>query len=519
MIDPELFVREHRRKEMKFWHRVGDSMHIKVYQLLNFLVCYLGACKVRIGETTYLATKFKNKVEIVDIETLSQKLVKYVRSKFPDLKGVIDRTDILDALVEKSITFYNKKILNFLPIYDLPVNTDTKTTCEIPYQNVVVRVHKNLIKLIPYIDYKHNVLANQINDRIFKLTSRIFESEFVKFTWNLAGHSPDRFKVLCCVIGYLSHRYKDPANPKMIILIDQVIGELEGANGGSGKSLFIKSIGKIRNLIEVSGKKFQTNQRFALQRVDIWTDVVLVNDASKNENLENWYNITADGLITERKYEKEQYRSYEDSFKVAMTTNHMIKQPEGNSSERRKHEVEVSDYYGKELTPQQEFGHNLFNDWNEEEWNLFDNFIIYCVQYYLQFGLLESPIININKRKLLSEVGVELVEFMNDKINTGITKFHKKDTYDEFVKGGFINRKYIPQRNSFSRKLKKYFVYKELNYTETPSDSRKYFELITDKKMNEITTQTIKDRVVKYHTVDTDNKLTRLENNLKQLKQ
>ena len=514
-MDAQKFVDHYRNLEMKFWHFSTKGMQIRIYQLLNFLIDILHVCKVKIHENTYLAIKIKNKVELIDIEKLSQKLILYIQDEFPNSKGIINKVGILDALIEKSITFYNKNILTFLPIYNVPVNNDTKNTCEIAYGNKVLHIHKDKIVEIDYDNYNSNILLNQIIDRSFVKLQQVLKGEFARYTWNLAGHSLQRFKVLCCVIGYLTHRYKDPANPKMIILIDQVISELDIARGGSGKSLFLKGVGHIRNLIEVSGKKFQSNQRFAFQRVDIWTDVILVNDASKNENLENWYNVLADGFVMERKYEKEQFIPYDLSFKVAMTTNHMIRQPEGNSSERRKHEVEVSEYYGKELTPQQEFGHNLFNDWDSSEWNEFDNFIVFCVQYYLEFGLLESPKINILKRKLIAEVGIEMIEFIDDKIAEGVTKFHKKDMYDEFVKGGFINRKYIPQRNSFTRKLKKYFEYNELNYTEVPSDSKKYIQLITDNKMDEITTQTIKDKDTNYTIVDTDNKLKRLDNKLK----
>lgn len=514
-MNAKKFVDLYKEKEIKFWKKEGRVTKINVYQYLNFLTQILDICKVKIYKTTYLAVKTDNIIDLVDIEQISQKVISYVKSKFPNVYGTINRTDILDALVEKSVTFYNDKILNHLPIYEIPLLIDTKSYSEIAFRNGVVKIENGDHKLITYDDYHNLLLKKQIIERDYIDINHKCRGVFSKFVWNLSNRSVKRFKVLCSILGYLMHRYKDPANPKMIILIDQVIAELETSMGGSGKSLVISALSHIRNLVEVSGKKFQSNQRFAFQRVDIWTDIVLVNDASKNENLENWYNILADGFMMERKYEKEQFIPYDYSFKVAMTTNHMIKQPEGNSSERRKHEVEVSDYYGKDLTPEQDFGHILFNDWKANEWNQFDNFVVFCLEYYLQFGLITPPIINILKRKLISEVGIALIEFMDEKIQSGVTKFHKKDTYDEFIKGGYVDRKYIPQRNSFTRKLKKYFEYKELNHTETPSDSKKYFELITNDKIKELTTKSLKDCDVKYTLVDTDKKLTRLENQLK----
>lgn len=517
-LKPRDFIQLYKKQLIKFWHLKGGILKLNPYQLIQFFSTILFVCKVRLHDTTFLAINKNNQVELVDIETISQKFIHYVENNFPDEGGIISRTAILDLIVGQSVTYYNTKVINHLPIYNIKVKPDTKNICFLTFDNEIIEITKDSVVQIEYQDFYFPVLVNRKIKRVFKNIAKKLRGDYVKFIWNLSGHSPYRFKVFCTVLGYLIHNYKDPANPKMIILIDQVIGELEAANGGSGKSLFFKGLSHIRNLVELSGKKLQSNSRFALQRIDACTDIILVNDASKNENLENWYNITADGFMTERKYEKEQFIPHHLSPKVCLTSNHMIRRPEGNSSERRVHEIEVSDYYGKDLSPHDEFGRNLFGDeWISKDWREFDNFIIFCVQYYLQFGLLTPPKINILKRKLISEVGIELIEFMDDKILQEITKFHKKDTYDEFVKGGFINRKYIPQRNSFTKKLKKYFEYKQLNYTEVPSDSKKYFELLTDDKIEEITTQTIKDKVVDYKLVDTENKLTRLDNKLKTL--
>ncbi|WP_407557335.1 primase-helicase family protein [Winogradskyella sp. 4-2091] len=516
--DAKTFVDYYKDQSIKFWHKNGDAVLLKAYQLIRFLKLKLYVCKVRLHETTHLAIKRYNQIELVDNEAIAQKFITYVEDYFPDDKGILSKTMVLDLIVGQSTSYYNNKVFNHLPIYNVTIKPDTKDTCYLTFAHQVVKITKHELQQIPYHELDIAVFNNRKIDRRFKRNKNKLRGDYVKFVWNLSGHSPYRFKVFCTVLGYLIHNYKDPANPKMVILIDQVIGELEAANGGSGKSLFFKAIGHIRNLVELSGKKLQSNSRFAFQRIDVWIDVILVNDASKTENLENWYNITADGFMTERKYEKEQFIPHHLSPKICLSSNHMIRRPEGNSSERRVHEIEVSDYYGKDLSPNEEFERNLFGDeWTDKDWREFDNFIVFCVQYYLQFGLLTPPKINILKRKLIAEVGIELIEFMDDKITQGITKFHKKDTYDEFVKGGFINRKYIPQRNSFTRKLKKFFEYKQLNYTETPSDSKKYLELLTDVKIEDVTTQTLKDKVVDYKLVDTPNKLTRLDNTLKTL--
>lgn len=511
----EAFVQQCILGQRKFWHNDKGKTVIKFYQLLIYLIMQLHVCKVRIVGNTYLAIKKNNIVDLIDKETVAQKFINHIEEEFPNEYGIINKVAILDAVVEKSDRYYNKYVFNHLPIHDITIKHDTETTCYLNYLNGVLEIDKGSTTLIGFQDFKHAILKNRIIRRKWNRSKRKLKGDFVKFVWNLAGHSPYRFKVLCSTIGYGVHNYKDPAIPKMVILIDQVIAELNSNNGGSGKSLLIKGLGRVRNLVELSGKRLKTTSRFSMQRVDAFTDILLVNDASKYENIDDWYNILADGATVERKYEKEQILSAKDSPKVIMTSNHMVQRSEGNSSERRIHEIEVSDYYGKDRNPQDEFGRNLYDDFNSDDWEQFDNFIVFCIQYYLQFGLLAPAKINILKRKLLSEVGIELVEFMDDKLEQGTTKFHKKDTYDEFVKGGFIARKYIPQRNSFTRKLKKYFEYKQLDYTEVPSDSKRYFEVLTEEKLEEHTVQTLSDKQVDYKLVDTPNKLKRTENKLK----
>lgn len=515
-LNAEDFVQQLIKTNTKFWQTTRGKISINFYQLLIYLISNLNITKVRILNNTYLACKQDNVIELIESEDIAQRFIQHIEDVFPDEKSLINKIGILDAVVEKSEKYYNKHVINHLPVIDVTIKNDTKTNCYIAFENGVLDISRDATKLISLKDFKNHILENRIIRRKFERSCRKLKGDFVKFVWNLAGHSPYRFKVLCSTIGYLIHNYKDPVTPKMVILIDQVIGELETNNGGSGKSLLLKSIGYIRNLVELSGKRLQTTNRFALQRVDAFTDVILVNDARKNENLDNWYNISSDGTTIERKYQKEQILSAEDSPKIAFTSNHMIVRSEGNSSERRVHETEISDWYNKDNTPQDEFGRNLFDDFNSDDWKDFDNFMVYCVEYYLQFGLLTPPKINILKRKLLSEVGVELVEFIDEKLAEGITKFHKKDTYDEFVKGGYINRKYIPLRNSFTRKLKKYFEYKGLAYNETPSDSKNYIELITEEKLQEITSKSIKDVDTDYRLIDTDGKLNQLNKQLKQ---
>jgi len=81
----------------------------------------------------------------------------------------------------------------------------------------------------------------------------------------------------------LLHSYQNDAKPKAIIFNDEMISE-DIPNGGSGKGLIHKSIGKLKNLVFENGKKFY-------QKVNKDTQNFLMDDVGKNFNFEDLFSI------------------------------------------------------------------------------------------------------------------------------------------------------------------------------------------------------------------------------------
>jgi len=152
-----------------------------------------------------------------------------------------------------------------------------------------------------------------------------------------------------------------------------------------------------------------------------------------------------------------------DSPKITISTNYTIK-GEGPSFNRRIFEVEIANYFNDTHTPFDEFKHDLFTEWNKEEWANFDNYMVRCVQYYLKYGLVESKKINLDLRKLINNLGAEFIEFMESKPLKELK--YKKEVRDEF------NRLYpnIAKYNTaqkFNAKVKEYCKFYNLNLIET----------------------------------------------------
>ena len=421
---------------------------------------------------------------------------------------------IESAWINKTPQLFSPLNLKFLPTIIINTHFDTEDSCFLYFKNAVVKITKKGFELINYKDLDGYVFNEQIINRHFnpKKVKKLFRNtNFAKFIYNISDKKIQRSKAFLSLIGYLLHRFKKASNTKAIVLLDQSINELNAAHGGTGKSLLIKSLSYFRELCELPGKDFSSNNQFSFQRATPTTNIISINDVRANFNFESMYGRVTDNFTINRKYKDEIEIPFERSPKIVLSSNFMIKAPSGHSTERRKYEIELSEHYGSHLTVYDEFQQQFFEDWNEFEWNEVTLFIIFCIRYYLNYGLVEADPVNLIERRLISELGADLLDFLDEKFAEK-PKYHKKELFNEFKNGGYVDRRYAPTQRTFTVKLKKYCEYKNLAYKETPSNSKAFFEIITQKA--EQTLLTIEDVDADYKTVDTPNKMTRLVNKM-----
>ena len=117
----------------------------------------------------------------------------------------------------------------------------------------------------------------------------------------------------------------------------------------------------------------------------------------------------------------------------------------------------MSSYFGSNYTPIDEFGHQLFDDWDEDEWQRFDTFMIQCVQYYLENGLVKHNFNNLELRKFIKETSSEFAEWTGeldgkrnaDNIPVNV-RINKKQAYESFTEEHQDLKKWLTQR-TFTR--------------------------------------------------------------------
>jgi hypothetical protein len=213
-------------------------------------------------------------------------------------------------------------------------------------------------------------------------------------------------------IGYLLHTYKDKADQKAVIFNDEEIDD--NPNGGSGKSLMLTALGHIRKIVKIDGKLFNPGKNdFAYSRVNPDTQVLAFDDVKKHFNFEQLFSLITEGIPVNRKNKDEYYIPYERSPKIVITTNYVIAGA-GGSHDRRRHEVEFNQYFNAHHSPIDEYGCKLFDQWTQEEWSYFDNYMISNIKYYLEHGLYQTTGINSDIKKFIQNTCKEFYDFVED---------------------------------------------------------------------------------------------------------
>ena len=373
-------------------------------------------------------------------------------------RGLIDAFE----LMANTTHYFDSKFLSMVKSIDVKFNRDTANTSYVYYQNAVVKTTKYNTEILNYSDINDLIWKNQVIKRDIKIKEES-DGVFKTFIWKLSGENVERYYTLKSVIGYLMHSYQNEAKPKAIIFNDEMISE-DIPNGGSGKGLIHKAIGHIKNIVIEDGKKFDSKNQFAYQKVNKDTQIFLMDDVPKRFNFESLFSIITEGMTVEKKGKDSYQIPFEESPKISITTNYTVN-GSGASHERRVFEVEIANHFNDNWTPEMEFKQLFFSEWDDKEWASFDNFMIRAVQFFLKNGLVQSDKVNLKFRKFKNESGAEFIEFMDSKKFDG-NAINRKEFRDDF------NRQYptlakFNTAQSFNKKVRSYCEFNEISFEES----------------------------------------------------
>ena len=328
--------------------------------------------------------------------------------------------------------FFKEDFLSMLPEIEINFINDTAEESFLFFNNVAVKVEKETVTEIEYDQLHGWVWEDQMIPRDFSPCEEK-GAQFQKFIHNVAGDEPDRIASIESTIGFLMHGYKDPGYCPAVIINDENISD--NPEGGTGKGIFITAISHLKKTVEIDGKSFTFDKAFPYQTVQQDTQTLIFDDVRANFDFERLFSVITQGITLEKKNKDAIKIPFNKSPKIAITTNYAIR-GSGNSFDRRKWELEFKQFYNKDFTPQDEFGCRLFDDWTDDQWSLFDNYMVGNLKEYLNVGFIKSQFKNLPTRKFISETSHEFFEWITDKENhygaLGI-KHIKKSVYDAFI--------------------------------------------------------------------------------------
>jgi hypothetical protein len=365
--------------------------------------------------------------------------------------------------------FFKEEFLSMLSTIEIYFIADSKDSSYLYYKNCAIKISKDGVTTLDYLDLGGYVWKDHVIDRNFNLCSVTEKCDFKKFVSNINGGDLHRVRAMESTIGFLLHGYKNLSFCPAVILNDEVISD--NPEGGTGKGLLMSALSKMKKLVVIDGKSFAFERSFAYQLVSADTQILCFDDVRKHFDFERLFSVVTEGLTLEKKNKDAIKIPFSRSPKIAITTNYAIKGA-GNSFARRKWELELHQYYTKEFTPLDEFGKLMFGDWNDDDWCEFDNYMIGCLTNYLRTGLVKSKFVNLKIRQLSAETCHEFIEWcglVDTHHNREVmlqpdTRLYKNELYsnfiDEYPDYGPRGRMSV-SRTKFYKWLIAYGIYKE----------------------------------------------------------
>jgi SOS response regulatory protein OraA/RecX len=473
---------EEENSKQTFWDRndkgVIKIIHIQFKQFLEDNGFYKYCPE---GGKNYIFVKVTNNL----IDHTSDKEIKdFVLTHLLELDDVAVYNYFAD-----NTRFFKEEFLSLLSTIEIYFIADNKDSSYLYYKNCAVKITKEGVTTLDYLDLGGYVWKDHVIDRNFNPCTVDSQFDFKRFIANINAGDISRIKTMESTIGFLLHGHKNLSFCPAVILNDEVISD--NPEGGTGKGLIMNALSNMKKLVVIDGKSFNFEKSFPYQLVSADTQILCFDDVKKHFDFERLFSVITEGLTLEKKNKDAIKIPFSKSPKVSITTNYAIKGA-GNSFARRKWELELHQYYSMNFTPHDEFGRMMFGDWNDDDWCEFDNYMIGCLIGYLRTGLVKSKFVNLKIRQLSAETCHEFIEWCglvdSNERNVMLqpdVRLYKNDLYSNFVDE---YPDYSPRgrmsisRTKFYKWLVSYAMYKEGTMPEEDRDQMGRWIIIKTKK-------------------------------------
>lgn len=415
-----------------------DKVTLNIHATMQYLA-FCGFCKQIIPNSSnamFYLVRGKSFEEVTP-QTISSFLVEVVKRK-TDSK---ERIEAVTKLLHR--TTYIKENL---PVKRLKKHTDTKETTYLYFAGEqTVAITKEGYNVLSGIDgyvQKNAILPHYFNYRQEK-------GKFEQFVEKIAGDE-ERKSAFMTGIGFLVNRYKDEIHNRILVFTDGNMYE----DGGSGKSLLLKSFQHVRNYLSIDAKhNNESNERFMFGKITPNHDIVHIQDLQKLQ-FERLFNMVTGDFTVQQKNKVAVDIKFEDAPKFAISCNILPKQ-DNNSIVRRVVNFELTDYWISHNV-EDELGYLFGSNWTEIDWQEYFSFIVRCVREFHTKGLVAPSTFCLEERLNQAQYGDALEVFRA--IEQGAFQ-EQRFTIQEVLKWAYEKFDYKPMWSTrkFAKKFNKYF--------------------------------------------------------------
>jgi hypothetical protein len=467
----------------KFWTTSVDrNGKVKVsflYGKLSQLLANNGIYRLSLGKDSWNLIKIKNNVvRYFERDEYFTFLLDFVQKSKDPNSGYVE-----ESLRRAVGTLTTDSIMLNVQRAEINWHKDTKDKTFLYFQNKVVAVDKKgAVISMKYHDLDGFIWDTQILKRNFELAdsfSIVRQSDYARFVSCISSHDKHRIEAMESAIGYLLCGYKNRSYSPAVILNDESISD--DPNGGTGKGIFVTALKNFKRVANIDGKQWKPDKSFLYQQVNLDTQIMAFEDVRQGFDFEQLFSVITEGVVVEKKGETAFEIPFDTSPKVLITTNYTIK-GSGNSHVRRRFELEFAQYFRHDHTPLQEFGRMLFDDWEDADWLMFDNYMVFCLMRYMVTGLQQAPHVNLEYKLIVAETNKDFMDWISEKpLKERIYKAEWKDNFVEDYPEMKVKPWFTPNaQRLFNKWMERYMTYKGIKFEDSHNNGLKFWQILTD---------------------------------------
>jgi hypothetical protein len=400
---------------------------------------------------------------------------------------------------------FNEKNLQNLKPLEVEVHRHTKESAVFYFKNKFVRIQATGPTLHDYSElngkcvFEDNIIKHEITlintadkEEIDLAEKAVCFGDFLRkismvtdpiSKVPIAEQSEEKLAFLMQLLGYLLHDYRQKG------LTDFGVIFSDDEAGGTGKGILFQALRELTNVCLIDCKKKRIFDPISLThetRIKVYNDI-----QPKFFNFEEVYNEITDGGTIHYKNGHEENIDYKETWKVALTSNHIIRG--SNDSDLRRQKVfNMHIFFNKNRTVQGHYGHSFFSeDWQPKDWIFFFNMMFECVVCWLGSGYNISFQDNeYELRKIEAEYPIEFQQYV-DSLKAGL--YPTGQLYNNFQKHPEYGTSPWAQGVStqrFGKLLTKYLTETGRDHHKTSNRSEIYLAPLPADKPQQKATQT-----------------------------